>query len=220
MVSGMLERLKNNYLVQAWLVIILALWFGASLAGVQLTLGPTIEANKTNETLEKVPELVVGRVEAEKMVRNNQPLIITPHSMSIEKQGKKYHYSVYETRFPDGKQAGWVVKTTGQGYADKIELLIGFDSLAENITGLFVLDQKETPGLGNKIISSEWRDQFINKDTNRNLVAKKRGAKAPNEIDAITGATVSSKSVCIIINKTVSDLRNQLATKALKDEKK
>ncbi len=216
----MLERIKNNYLVQAWLVMILALWFGASLAGVQLTLGPTIEANKTNETLEKVPELVVGRAEAEKMAQKNQSLIITPQSMSIDKQGKKYHYSVYETRFPDGKQAGWVVKTTGQGYADKIELLIGFDSVAETITGLFVLDQKETPGLGNKIIKSEWRDQFIKKDTDRNLIAKKNGARASNEIDAITGATVSSKSVCTIINKTVSDLRNQLAKKALKDQKR
>jgi len=216
----MLERIKNNYLVQAWLVLILALWFGASLAGVQLTLGPTIETNKTNETLEKVPELVVGRAEAEKMAKKNQSLIITPQSMSIDKQGKKYHYSVYATRFPDGKQAGWVVKTTGQGYADKIELLIGFDSVAETITGLFVLDQKETPGLGNKIIKSEWRDQFIKKNTDRNLIAKKNGARASNEIDAITGATVSSKSVCTIINKTVSDLRNQLAKKALKDQKR
>jgi electron transport complex protein RnfG len=216
----MLERIKHNYLVQAWLVLILALWFGASLAGVQLTLGPTIEANKMNETLEKVPELVVGRAEAEKMAQKNQSLIITPQSMSIEKQGKKYHYSVYETRFPDGRQAGWVVKTKGQGYADKIELLIGFDSVAETITGLFVLDQKETPGLGNKIIKREWRDQFKNKGTDRDIVAKKKDTEAPNEIDAITGATVSSKSVCTIINKTVSDLRNQLATKALKDQKR
>jgi electron transport complex protein RnfG len=214
----MQERIKNNYLVQAWLVLILALAFGASLAGVQLTLGPTIEANKTNETLEKVPELVVGRADAEQMAQKNQSLIISPQSMSIEKQGKKYNYSVYETRFPDGKQAGWVVKTAGQGYADKIELLIGFDSAAETITGLFVLDQKETPGLGNKIIKREWRDQFINKVTDRNIVAQKKGANAPNEIDAITGATVSSKAVCDIVNKTVSDLRNQLAIEASKDQ--
>jgi electron transport complex protein RnfG len=214
----MLERIKNNHLVQAWLVLILALAFGASLAGVQLTLGPTIEANKTNETLEKVPELVVGRADAEQMAQKNQSLIISPQSMSIEKQGKKYNYSVYETRFPDGKQAGWVVKTKGQGYADKIELLIGFDSAAETITGLFVLDQKETPGLGNKIIKREWRDQFINKGTDRNIVAQKKGANAPNEIDAITGATVSSKAICDIVNKTVSDLRNQLAIEASKDQ--
>ena len=111
-----------------------------------------------------------------------------------------------------------MVKTKGQGYADKIELLIGFDSAAKIITGLFVLDQKETPGLGNKIIKREWRDQFINKDTNRNIVAQKKGANAPNEIDAITGATVSSKAVCDIVNKTVSDVRDQLAIEALKDQ--
>ena len=213
MESGFVERLKNNNIIQAWLVLTLALCFGASLAGIQLTLAPTIEANKINETRQKVPELVLGAEMAQKMAEEDRALEIMPHTFDVEKQGKKTFYSVFEA-VSNGKLAGWVAKTRGQGYADKIELLIGLDPMVENITGLFVLDQKETPGLGNKIITQKWRKQFIKKDTRNPLVVVKKGAKASNEIDAITGATISSKSVTNIINTAINDLKGPLAAKA------
>ena len=53
------------------------------------------------------------------------------------------------------------MKTKGQGYADTIERLLGLSTDFRSITGLFVLDQKETPGLGNKIITDAWRSQFV-----------------------------------------------------------
>ena len=109
---------------------------------------------------------------------------------------------------------GWVAKAAGQGYADKIELLVGLDSSAQALTGIFVLEQKETPGLGNKIVTNEWRSQFKGKGTARELVVVKGGAKAPHEIDSITGATISSKTVSDIVNATVNDLRSSLAAKA------
>lgn len=207
------QRIKNNNIVQAWLVLTLALFFGASLAGIQLTLAPTIEANKINETRQKVPELVFGKAKALEMVKQNQQLEITPEIIEIEKHGRKVFYSIFETRV-DGELAGWVVKTAGQGYADKIELLIGLDFAAEAITGLFVLDQKETPGLGNKIVTDEWRGQFIAKETGSPLTVTKDGAKAENEIDCITGATISSRAVSNIINTAVNDLKDLLAAKA------
>jgi electron transport complex protein RnfG len=104
-----------------------------------------------------------------------------------------------------------VAKTGGQGYADKIEILIGFDHALKTITGLFVLDQKETPGLGNKIIEPAWRGQFKDKSTQTPLSVVKTGAKAAHEINAITGATISSKSVTGIINSATGDLKKSLA---------
>ena len=205
--------LKDNYIIQAWLVLILALAFGASLAGVHLTLSSTIEANKINETREKVPELVLGVAQAQKLAEQNQSLTIEPLTIGVEKKDKKNFYNVYKAA-KDDKLMGWVAKTSGQGYADKIELLIGLDPSAEKITGLFILDQKETPGLGNKITDPDWRGKFNEKSTSRALVAAKRGAKAPNEIDAITGATISSRAVCTIINKAMNDLKAPLATRA------
>ena len=209
------RSLKDNYIIQAWLILILTLVFGASLAGVHLTLSSTIEANKINETREKVPELVLGVAQAQKLTEQNQSLKIETETIGIEKKGKKRFYSVYKAT-KDDKLMGWVAKTSGQGYADKIELLIGFDPSAQKITGLFVLEQKETPGLGNKIANPEWRGKFNEKTTSLALVAAKRGAKAPNEIDAITGATISSRAVCTIINRAMKDLRDPLSSKASK----
>ena len=94
--------------------------------------------------------------------------------------------------------------------ADKIELLVGFDPGMDTITGLFVLDQKETPGLGNKIITPKWRGQFIGRQLATPLAAVKGGAQKAHEIDAITGATISSKSVVNIINTAAVDLRAPL----------
>ncbi|CAN2042023.1 Ion-translocating oxidoreductase complex subunit G [Candidatus Magnetomoraceae bacterium gMMP-15] len=213
MSSNMLERIKNNYIVQAWLVLTLAMFFGASLAGVQLSLGPRIEANKINETLQKVPELVLGADKAQKMAEQNIELIIEPDTITIEKSGKMSLYNVYKAEYADKKPAGWVIKTKGQGYADKIELLIGVDPFVKKITGVFILEQKETPGLGNKIITMKWRGQFINKNTESPLVVTKEGAKSFNEIDAVTGATISSRSVCNIINTALSDLKAELISK-------
>jgi len=214
MPPGTLERLKNNNIIQAWLVLFLALCFGSALAGVQMTLGPKIETNKINETREKVPELVLGKEAAMKLAEAGEALEAVPENILVEKNGKQSAYSVFEAR-KGNDRLGWVVKTNGQGYADKIELLLGLDPKAEKITGVFVLEQKETPGLGNKIVTDEWRGQFTRKGTNQPIVVVKGGkAGAENEINAVTGATISSRSVTDIINTAVADLKGPLAAKA------
>ncbi len=203
-----IERLRKNNIIQAWLVLILAACFGSALAGVHITLSPTIAQNKINETLEKVPELVLGPEMAP-----DAELDVASEIVPVEKAGRKTFYNVYKASMPDGKPAGWVVKTKGQGYADRIELLVGLGPKADRITGLFILDQKETPGLGAKITDAEWRSQFTDKKTTAPLTAVKDGANAAGEIDAITGATISSRSVCGIINTAVADLKGRLSEK-------
>jgi len=207
--STTLDRIRNNYVVQAWLVLILAICFGGSLAAMQVALGPIIEANKINETLQKVPEMILGPKKAAALTETEQ-LKIEPQTIEVEKNNRKCFYSVFKANYPDGKPAGWVAKAVGQGYADKIEVLVGLDHKLKTITGLFVLDQKETPGLGNKIIFDDWRSQFVKKKTKTPLVVTKEGAKKGNEIDSITGATISSRAVCSIINTVVKDLRTPL----------
>jgi electron transport complex protein RnfG len=205
------NRFQNNYILQAWLCISLALFFGISLAVVQAALGPVIAANKINETKEKVPEILLGKEAAAEMVVAKSTFQITPRTVAVEKNGITKNYSVFETRQEeDGRLVGWVTKVSGQGYADRIELLLGLDPSIETITGLFVLDQKETPGLGNKIVEEKWRNQFARKSTQAPLKVVKGGATLSNEIDAVTGATISSDSVVSIINKTITDLKQPL----------
>jgi len=160
--AGPAGRIRNSNLAQAWLVLVLALIFGAILAAIQVKLSPIIAANKMNETLEKIPELVWGDAAARHMAAKTADTQITPGTIEIQKNGAASFYNLFRV-MSQGEPAGWVVKTEGQGYADRIELLMGFNPEVTAITGLFILEQKETPGLGAKIILPNWRQQFIGK---------------------------------------------------------
>ncbi len=182
--------MKNSYLVQAWLVLGLALCFGAALAGVDAALTGKIDANKRNETMSKIPSLVPGSTGGEK----------------LEIGGR----TVYRATGSDGEQVGWVVPAGGPGFADKIEVLIGLDQGAENVTGIYVLSQKETPGLGNRITEPEWLNQFADKSVSVPLVVTKNKPLEEHEILTVTGATISSQSVTTIVNRAVAEMRPQL----------
>lgn len=186
--------MKNNYILDAWLPIVLSLTFGAGLAGVQAALQPRILANRTGDTLSQIPALVPNAVRGEPV------------------QGVR----TYKALDAVGATAGWVVPAGGQGFADRIELLIGFDAAGDRITGLYVLDQKETPGLGDNITRADWRGQFTGKPTDIQLVVRKTKPDAAHEIEGWTGATVSSESVTAIVNEAARVLRKNLADGALR----
>jgi len=80
---------QNNNLLQAWLVLTLALIFGIALAGVQAALGPKIEANKIKETMERVPEVVLGVEAAQKMTASGETLNIQSRIIEVDKKIKR-----------------------------------------------------------------------------------------------------------------------------------
>jgi len=201
---------KNSHLAQAWLILVLALIFGAALAAVQVNLSQIIRNNKLKETLERIPELVRGAGPAGQMKIRNPALDIVPGTVATAKDGGQIsYYPLYRVSL-SGRLSGWVIKAAGPGYADKIELLIGLDPAAERITGLFILEQKETPGLGNKISLARWRNQFIQKSTALPLTVAKGPSPTSNSIDAVTGATISSRSVAGIVNRAIDDVKGRL----------
>jgi electron transport complex protein RnfG len=202
--------LKKSNLAQAWLVLLLATLFGTALAGIQAKLGPVIEANKVKETMAKIPVLVLGEDLAAELAADNQTLTIKSRVIEVKQNGTSKFYTVYDAWLPDGKMVGHVVKANGQGYADKIELLVGLNAQGKTITGLFVLDQKETPGLGAKILEDAWRGQFKDKSTENTLSVVKGGGANDEQIDAISGATISSRSVTGIVNTVVANVIPQL----------
>ena len=191
-------RLPVLYVRQAWLVIVLGLVFGTALAGVEAKLGPQIKRNKENETRDQIPQLVPGAVQEK-----------TEGIEFTDEQGREV--VIYRAVGEDGTLKGWVISARGQGFADVIEVLVGLDPQAETITGLFVLGQKETPGLGNFIVDGpRFRDQFRGKPTSPPLEVNKKEQKLPQEVKPVTGATISSRSVCEIVNTEVARLKARL----------
>ncbi len=193
------ERSRHGgYVSQAWLVILLATLYGAALAGVQTTLGPKIAQNKRNETYDVIPTLINGADGTK-----------TVEMMVAGTDGKEQQ--VYWAFAVDGSFKGWVLPAGGQGFADRIDLLVGLDPQLSTITGLYVLDQKETPGLGNLITGEDFQSQFAGKPTDNPLLVVKSDVPAgSNEIRAISGATISSDSVAAIVNAAVANLKEPL----------
>ncbi len=209
------NRFQNSNLAQAWLVLVMAIVFGAALAAVQVNLSGIISKNRLNETLERIPELVWGETAARKLTAKNEAVEIIPATLTVKTGDRTATYSLFKiTR--QKKLAGWVIKASGQGYADKIELLIGVDPAVKNLTGLFILDQKETPGLGNKITLPDWRHQFVDKQTAQPLTVVKGGPGTGHTIDAITGATISSRSVTGIVNRVMAAIKEKLTPDAVR----
>ena len=192
------EPKQGGYIGQAWLVILLALLYGGALAGVQTTLGPIIAENKRNETYSVIPKLIEAAAEEK-----------TEEIIVVGEDGKKQ--KVYKAIGKDGKLKGWVLAASGQGFADKIELLVGLSADLSTITGMDVLDQKETPGLGNFIDEEDFRDQFAGKPARQPLLVVKTDPVGDSEIRALSGATISSQSVADIVNKAIENLRGPIS---------
>jgi electron transport complex protein RnfG len=90
---------------------------------------------------------------------------------------------------------GVVREAVVRGYAGEIRLLVGIDEKGK-ISGLKVLSHQETPGLGANIVQPRFLDQFKGKTAADKLEAKQ-------DIDAISGATISSRAVCSGVRQAV-----------------
>ena len=95
------------------------------------------------------------------------------------------------------------------GFQDVILVIFGYDPLTTTLSGMKVLESKETPGLGDKIFKDQpWVDQFFAGPQTPLIPVKPGSGKGrPGEVDTITGATISSKAVMAIINNAIAEWR-------------
>jgi electron transport complex protein RnfG len=124
---------------------------------------------------------------------------------------------IYAAYDQEGRLAGIAANAAAQGYAGLIHLLYGYDPACRCIRGIKVLKLAETPGLGDKIISDadfvanfQQLDASLNGDGSdlaHDIVTVKHGSKRnPWEIDAISGATISSKAVGKALNQSAKQV--------------
>lgn len=95
-----------------------------------------------------------------------------------------------------GEGAGVVVKATPSGYGGKIDMVVGIDDEFK-VTGIEIISQAETAGLGSNCTKDSFKSQFVGKTDGIKVV--KNNAKE-NEVDAITSATITSKAVAKGVN--------------------
>jgi len=103
-----------------------------------------------------------------------------------------------------GEVVGYAVNTyTTKGFSGNISIMAGFKADG-TITGISVLEHKETPGLGTKMTEPEFKGQFTGKNPGEfRLKVKKDGG----QVDAITAATISSRAFCDAIERAYNTLQ-------------
>jgi len=110
----------------------------------------------------------------------------------------------------DGKLqgVGFVESKMGYGYnkSSIMSLFICVEPDLETLKGIEVLDHSETPGLGGRITEDQFKKQFIGKKLKpKILVVKERKAEGTNEVDAITGATNTSRGIESFLNDAMKE---------------
>jgi len=174
---------------------------GIILVGVYLVTLPIIQANRAEALNAAILRVVKGTETVEAMVVDGGTLKSYEGEAGKAPKGEV----VYAGKDADGKLVGYAIPAEGPGFQDTIVLLIGFDPTRRVIIGMEVLESRETPGLGDKITSdAHFLSNFEALAVEPTIVGVKNGARAnPNEVDTITGATISSKAVISILNKSM-----------------
>ena len=106
--------------------------------------------------------------------------------------------SVYEVQV-GGASAGYAIKVVASGSQGNIEMMVGVDGEGA-VTGVSIVDNAETAGIGSKVMENQngVLDQFIGKSAADGTLA------VGTNVDAITGATVSSKGVTAGVNAALA----------------
>ncbi len=83
-------------------------------------------------------------------------------------------------------------ETQATGYGGPLNLIVGIDPETETLAGIGVTTHKETPGVGSRITEEPFKKNFQGLSLDANINIKADGGV----IDAVSGATISSRGAC------------------------
>ena len=116
---------------------------------------------------------------------------------------------VYEAKDASGNTVGYTLKVLPSGYGGKIELMVGIDSANSQVSGINVVSNSETAGLGARSTEPEFSDQYKGKPLEE-LSVLKNGTPGDTEIKEISGATITSTAVTNGVDAAIEVYNNSL----------
>jgi len=170
---------------------------GLAIVGIFLVTQPMIERNRAEALEAAIYRVLDGaRTRVAFVLREGKLARFESPDGSLPKEE-----AVYAGYDEGGALVGFAVPAEGPGFQDTIKLLYGYNVAKKRVVGMEVLESRETPGLGDKIIKDmNFVGNFRDLAVEPAIAAVKGGRSGENEVDAISGATISSVAVCNIIN--------------------
>jgi len=192
---AMIRTLGGIAMISGFLVVLV---FQATL--------PAINENKRRAIERAVFQVIPGAVSRTDFLVDKSG--VTPLAGTEASDGIKI-YAGYDS---ENNLLGIAAEAAAQGYQDVIRILYGYNPECQCITGISVIKMTETPGLGDKIAKDprflanfDALDATLNAQGNglRNPIkAVKHGSKTETwQIDAISGATISSNAIGKMLNE-------------------
>lgn len=118
---------------------------------------------------------------------------------------------VFNCGYKNNELVGTAIESySNKGYdPTQIIIMVGFTP-AGKINNTAVIQQKETPGLGTKMTSPKFKNQFVGKNPKNFILKVKRDG---GDVDAITAATISSRAFCGAIQRAYETYEKKVQNK-------
>ena len=156
-------------------LVVISVLSAASLSFVYGLTRLQIEQNKLDELRDSLNEVMPAEYFEERQISSDK--IST----------------LYDAFDSDKNKVGAVILTQRGGYQSDIKILVGIDTNKKEITAIKIIEQLETPGLGARIGEPDFTGQFSGQ------------ALENQEVDAITGATISSSAVIDAVKESAAE---------------
>ena len=179
------------------------------LTGAASFTAPYQEANAKAEEVLNI--LLVLKVPLEPDTSAKQLGEVFKNNVDEEQYGGITTY-VYSSPEAQGQIQAIALRFSGPGLWGPIKGFLALEQDKKTIRGVTFYEQEETPGLGGEIVTEGFRKSFVgktihDKDDNVGIVICKPGsAKQQNEIDGITGATMTCDKVQAMLNEVIKSI--------------
>jgi len=181
------------------MIVTLAIFGAVAGAAIVLAYGwanPRILANQAARLSASITEVLGGAERYETVYLDGGTFTREPQA---DTAGLDRVYVGYTA---DGQPRGVAIAANAAGFSDVVRVIFGYDPATGNLLGMKVIENKETPGLGDKIEKDTlFTRQFIGVGTPVLGVKKGRESGAKEEVVMITGATISSRAVIGMIDR-------------------
>ena len=175
---------------------VIAMISAGILAQVYSITSVIIEENQARALESSVFQVLPGTTKVNIIRRSADELgVDDPKEMREQEQTTSL---IYEGVDDADRVIGYAFVGEGNGYGGSVRVLVGGEEASDEILNVKVLEHTETPGLGSKIEDESFRKQFVGKKVEDPL-------KLGQDIDSISGATVSSRAVTEAVRQGFDD---------------
>jgi Na+-translocating ferredoxin:NAD+ oxidoreductase subunit G len=191
-----------NSVVMIRFLGVLSLICGMLIVGVNSATHARIQINQETILRESLTQLLPG-------MDHQTVYVIEPSGeLTVHTGGETTAKRLFAGYDKSGKLLGVVLEASERGYADIISAMYAYSPSTKTVTGFTVVEMRETPGLGNKIgTDPDFLANFKALDASHPITAVKHGTKKnPWEIDAISGATISSRAVGRLLANSIREM--------------